>query len=76
MMGATIMFRWDCGWTVGIIKRRHTRGTDYNYFVQYVGDGGTISQYRHGLRVSNYFSENSADGVWFVLVKRANHTER
>lgn len=69
MVGLTIMFRWDCGWSVGTIKRRHTKGTTYNYFVLYEEAGGTTTQYRHGLRQANYYNDDNDDGLWFVIKK-------
>ena len=69
LIGSTILFRWDCGWSQGIIKQRHTRGTVFNYFVQYVEPDGTTVQYRHGLRESNYYNDDNSDGLWFVIEK-------
>ena len=66
-MRSNIMFRWDCGWSRGTTKRRHTRGTEYTYFVQYTEDDGSVSQYRHGLRPNNYYHEAHDDGMWFVI---------
>ena len=52
-----------------MIKRRHTRGNEFNYFVQYREDDGSTSQYRHGLRAANYYNDDNDDGLWFVIEK-------
>lgn len=68
MVGNKIMFRWDCGWAQGVVKRKHTSGGIYNWFVQYPEDDGSVSQYRHGLKVSNYYNaEDSPNGLWVML---------
>ena len=68
MVGSRIMFRWDCGWAEGIVKRKHTKGEIYNWFVQYAEGDSSVSQYRHSLKVSNYYNaENSPDGLWVML---------
>ena len=68
MVGSKIMFRWDCGWAHGVIKRRHTKGEMYNWFVSYPEDDGSFSQYRHSLKVANYYNpENSPEGLWVML---------
>ena len=72
MINRIIMFRWDCGWAQGTIRRRHTKGTTYNYFVQYMNDDGSSDQYRQGLKASNYYNaEDSPDGAWVVVRKTA-----
>ena len=71
MMGKRIMFRWDCGWAEGVIKRRHTKGTLYNYFVLYKVEGAS-EQYRHSLKPHNYYNaEDQPDGVWVMLAPAA-----
>ena len=70
MLKATIMFKWDCGWAVGQIKRRHKKGTTYNFFVQYKEDDGSTSQYRQGLKATNYYNDSNPSGVWFVLTQQ------
>ena len=68
MLKKKLLYRWDCGWAQGIITRRHTKGTLYNYFVEYVEDDGTTSQYRHGLKPGNYYNaENNPQGAWVLL---------
>ena len=76
MMGKHILFRWDCGWAQGVIKRRHTKGSLYNYFVLYKveGDDGALApeQYRHGLKPENYYNaEDQPAGVWVMLAPKA-----
>ena len=41
LTGKKIMFRWDCGWEVGLVKNRINRG-QYNYFVRYKEPDGSI----------------------------------
>lgn len=68
MLKKKLMYRWDCGWAQGVITRRHTKGVLYNYFVEYVEDDGTTSQYRHGLKPANYYNaEDNPEGVWVLL---------
>ena len=72
MMGKHILFRWDCGWAHGVIKRRHTKGTLYNYFVLYKNDDGSNDQWRHGLFSSNYYDpESQPEGLWVMLIPKA-----
>ena len=69
MLKQRIMFKWDSGWAQGAITRRHTRGTEYNYFVKYDEGNGTMLQYRQGLFASGYFNaETNETGHWLLLV--------
>ena len=73
MLNKHILFRWDCGWAEGVIKRRHTKA-GYNYFVLYQEDDGSSNQYRHDLKPHNYYSADQPEGfwpVWVMLVKTA-----
>ena len=54
MLNKHNLFRWDCGWAEGVIKRRHTKA-GYNYFVLYQEDDGSSNQYRHDLKPHNYY---------------------
>ena len=76
MLGKHVLFRWDCGWAHGVIKRRHTKGKVYNYFVLYKNDDGSSDQWRHGLFSSNYYdAESQPDGVWVLLIPRATYSD-
>lgn len=70
------MFRWDCGWAVGDVKNFIRRG-QYNYFVRYVEDDGSIDEYRHTLTAHNYYNivEETTNGVWFVIEQDADSDE-
>ncbi|NCF38665.1 MAG: hypothetical protein GWP75_00940 [Planctomycetia bacterium] len=45
-------------------------GTTYNFFVQYKEDDGSTSQYRLGLKATNYYNDSNPSGVWFVLTQQ------
>ena len=76
MLGKHVLFRWDCGWAHGVVKRRHTKGKVYNYFVLYKNDDGSSDQWRHGLFSSNYYdAESQPDGVWVLLIPRATYSD-
>ena len=76
MLGKHVLFRWDCGWAHGVVKRRHTKGKVYNYFVLYKNDDGSSDQWRHGLFSSNYYdAESQPDGVWVMLIPRATYSD-
>jgi hypothetical protein len=66
-----IMFRWEYGWNIGLVKNRHGKSDLFNYFVQYTDpDDGVTNQYRQGLFELNYYdSEICPDGAWFLITK-------
>lgn len=77
MINSKIMMKWDCGWEVGTVKRRHTKGTEYNYFVQYKESNGSIVQYRHGLFAATYYNdETNEGGHWFMLDEAKDSADR
>ena len=66
-----ILFRWEYGWNVGIVKNRHGKSDLFNYFVQYTDpDDSVTNQYRQGLYALNYYdSDVCPDGAWFLITK-------
>ena len=67
MRGTQVLFKWDCGWAQGVVKRTVSRCRQYNYFVQYIEDDGTTSIYRHSLSAANYWDESQGSGIWLCL---------
>lgn len=70
LSGAKIMFRWDSGWEVGLVKNKHSKSPNYNYFIQYTESDGSKPQHRQGIFANNYYdAEKSPSGVWFQIKK-------
>ena len=67
MLRTQVLFKWDCGWAQGVVKRTVSRCRQYNYFVQYIEDDGTTSIYRHSLSAANYWDESQGSGIWLCL---------
>ena len=68
LSGRKVLFRWDCGWLLGIVKNPIRKGK-YNYFVRYLEEDGKYAEYRHALKAVNYYKiEDENDvGLWFLI---------
>ena len=69
MSGERIMFKWDCGWAMGVVKNKHSKSDLYNYFVQYTEPDGEKYQFRQGLFLNGYHDENNNPNGWIWLKK-------
>ena len=69
MLKRDLMYKWHSGWAVGRVMKGYTKGTQYNYWVQYQEDDGASSMYPEGLKAPMYYNGSNCSGIWFLIEK-------